>query len=97
MAQQPLVGQVVLDMEDSESHSDTLHSVGLLSLSHQSDAETSPENTTQGANIRAPSWIQTRNPSKRRSQTRTLEGAVTGIGHSLNFVLEIKDIINTGI
>jgi len=41
MTQQPLVGQCLLIVEDSRSHSDTPHSVGLLWTSDQSDAETS--------------------------------------------------------
>ena len=36
-----LVGQGLLIVEDSWSHSDTLHSVGLLWTSDQPDAETS--------------------------------------------------------
>jgi hypothetical protein len=41
MAQQPLVGQGLLIIEASRSHSDTPHSVGLLWTSDQSVAETS--------------------------------------------------------
>jgi len=41
MAQQPQVGQGLLIIEDSRSHSDTPHSVGLLWTSDQPDAETS--------------------------------------------------------
>jgi len=41
MARQPLVGQGLLIIEDSRSHSDTLPSVGLLWKSDQTDAETS--------------------------------------------------------
>jgi len=41
MAQQSPVGQGLLIIEDSRSHSDTPHSVGLLWTSDQSDAETS--------------------------------------------------------
>jgi hypothetical protein len=40
MTQQPLVGQGLLVIEASRSHSDTLHSVGLLWTSDQPDAET---------------------------------------------------------
>jgi len=39
MAQQPLVGQGLLIIEVSRSHSDTPHSVGLLWTSDQPDAE----------------------------------------------------------
>jgi hypothetical protein len=45
MAQQPLVGQGLLNVEASRSHSDTPHSVGLLWKSYQPDAETSPDST----------------------------------------------------
>jgi hypothetical protein len=41
MAQQPAVGQGLLIIEASRSHSDTPHSVGLLWTSDQPDAETS--------------------------------------------------------
>ena len=41
MAQQPLVGQGLLVIEASRSHSDTTHLVGLLWTRDQSDAETS--------------------------------------------------------
>jgi hypothetical protein len=41
MAQQPLVGQGLLIIKDSWSHSETLYSVGLLWKSDQPDAETS--------------------------------------------------------
>jgi hypothetical protein len=41
MAQQPLVGQGLLKIEASQSHSDTSHSVGLLWTSDQPNAETS--------------------------------------------------------
>ena len=41
MAQQPLVGQGLLIIEDARSHSDTPHPVGILWTSDQPDAETS--------------------------------------------------------
>jgi hypothetical protein len=41
MAQQPLVGQGLLIIKASQSHSATPHSVGLLWTSDQPDAETS--------------------------------------------------------
>jgi hypothetical protein len=41
MVQQPLVGQGLLIIEASGSHSDTPHSVGLLRTRDQPDAETS--------------------------------------------------------
>jgi len=61
------VGQGLLIIEDSLSHSDTPHSVGLLWTSDQPDAETS---TLQHIKITrnrhpCPSGIRTNNPSKR--------------------------------
>jgi len=41
MAQQPAVSQGLLIIEDSRSHSDTPHSVGLFWMSDQPVAETS--------------------------------------------------------
>jgi len=41
MTRQPLVGQGLLIDEASQLHSDTLHSLGLLWTSDQSDAMTS--------------------------------------------------------
>jgi len=41
MAEQPPVGQGLLIIEASQSHSDTPHVVGLLWTSDQTDAETS--------------------------------------------------------
>jgi len=41
MVQQPLAGQGLHIIEDSRSHSDTPHSVGLLYTSDQPDAGTS--------------------------------------------------------
>jgi len=41
MAGQSLVGQSLLNVEASRSHSDAPHSVGLLWTSDQTDAETS--------------------------------------------------------
>jgi hypothetical protein len=47
MAQEPLVGQSLLIIKASRSHSGTPHSVGFLWLSDQTDAETSTwRNTT---------------------------------------------------
>jgi hypothetical protein len=41
MTEQPLLGQDLLIVEASRSHSDTPHSVGLLWASDQPDADTS--------------------------------------------------------
>jgi hypothetical protein len=43
MAQQPLVGQGLLTLEATPSHSDTPHSLGLLWMSDQPDSETTQQ------------------------------------------------------
>jgi hypothetical protein len=55
MARQPLVGQDLLIIEASQSHSDTPHSVVLLWRSDQPDAETSQH--SQEIDIHAPGGI----------------------------------------
>jgi hypothetical protein len=67
MAQQPLLGQGLFIIEASRSHSDTLHLVGLLWASDQSNAEISTRQHTTITRDRYPYpvGIRTRNPSKR--------------------------------
>ena len=65
MAQQPLVGQGLLIIESSWSHSHTPHSVGLLWTNDQPVAETSWLHTTLTRDIHATGGIRTHNPSKR--------------------------------
>jgi hypothetical protein len=68
MAQQPLVGQGLLTIAASRSHSDTPHSAGLLCTSDQPDAETSTwQHTTNTVHDKhpCPGGIRTHNPSKR--------------------------------
>jgi hypothetical protein len=68
MLRQPLVGQGLLIVEASRSHSDTPHSVGLLRTSDQPDAETSTWQHTifsRERDIHATNGIRTRNPSWR--------------------------------
>jgi hypothetical protein len=66
MAQKTLVGQGLLIIEASRSHSDTPHSVGLLWTSNRPDAETSTwKHTTLTRDLHAPGGIRTHNPSKR--------------------------------
>jgi hypothetical protein len=66
VAQQPPVGQGLLIIEASRSHSDTPHSVGLLWTSDQPHAETLLDNTRHSQERHpCPGGIQTRNPSKR--------------------------------
>ena len=65
MAQQPLLGQDLLIVEVSRSHSDTPQSVGLLWTSDQSDAETSTWQHTTLTRNRHPcsGGFRTHNPS----------------------------------
>ena len=64
--QQPPVGQGLLIVEASRSHSDTPHSVGLLWTGDQPYAETSTrQHTTPTTDFHAPCGIRTHNPSKR--------------------------------
>jgi hypothetical protein len=67
MAQQILMGQGLLVLEVSLSKSDTPHSVGLLWLSDQPNAEifTWQHTTLKETNIHVNGGIWTRNPSKR--------------------------------
>jgi len=69
MMQQPLEGQVLLIVEVSRSHSDTPHSVGILSTSDQPNAEPSAwlQTTLTRDRHHAPSGIRTRNHSKRET------------------------------
>ena len=89
MAQQPLVGQGLLIIQDSGSHSDTPHSVGLLSTSGQPDTETSTwQHTPVTTVFHATGGIRTHNPSKR---------AATGIGieevYLLIYLRDLKELI----
>jgi hypothetical protein len=63
MAQQPLVGQSLLIIEDSRSHSDTSHI-----LEDSSALVISP-----------PAWLEPTIPASEWSQTHTLDRAATGI------------------
>jgi hypothetical protein len=66
MAQQPLVGQGLLIIEALRSHSDTPHSVGLLWMSDQPDAETSTwQHIIFTRDTHSSGRIRTHNPSKR--------------------------------
>jgi hypothetical protein len=77
IAQQPLIGQGLLVIEASRSHSDTTHWVGLLLASDQPDAETYTWQLSALTRYsHASVEIRTRNPSKRAA----LDLATTGIG-----------------
>jgi len=72
MAQQPTVGEGVLIVEVSRSHSDTPHSVGLLWTGNQPDAVTDYTQHPQESDIHASGGIRTHNPSKRAATDPSL-------------------------
>ena len=89
MAQQPPVGQSLLIIEVSQSHSDTPQSVGLLWTSDQLDAQTSAcqHNTHDTKTPMSPVGVEPTIPASVRPQTHAFDRAATGIGFSaLNFI-----------
>ena len=71
MAQQPLLGQGLLIIEASRSHSDTPRSVGHLLTSDKPEADTSTckhTTLTRERDILVPDRIRTRNPGSDRPQ-----------------------------
>jgi hypothetical protein len=82
MAQQPLVGQGLLIIEASRSHSDIPQSVGLLWTSYQPVAETSTwqHNTHKRQTSMNPAGFEPANPASERPQTHTLDRATNAIG-----------------
>jgi hypothetical protein len=82
MLQKPLVGQVILIVEASPSHSDTPHSVELRWMSDQPDVETSPENTrhSQQTDFHSRGRIRTRISSKSEVANLRLGRASLGFG-----------------
>jgi hypothetical protein len=83
MAREPIVGQGLLIVEASRSHSDTPHPVGLLWTSDQSDAEAATY-TTHNTHKRETSLLsagfEPAIPTSERPQTHTLDRAATGLG-----------------
>jgi len=71
MSQQRVVGKVLLNIEDSRSHSGTLHMVGLLWASGQPDTETyTSQNTTfTGDGLPCRRWDS--NPQSQQACGRT--------------------------
>jgi hypothetical protein len=82
MAQQPQVGQGVLIIEDSPSHSDTPHSVGLLWISRYRDLYLTTHNTHKKQTSKPPAGFEPTIPTIERPQTYALDRAATGIGTS---------------
>jgi hypothetical protein len=67
MAQHTVVGQCLLIVEGSRSHSDTPHSIGLLWMGHQSDAETSNNiQQLQETDFHVPAGFETAIPASER-------------------------------
>jgi hypothetical protein len=85
MARHPLVCQGLLIVEASQSHSDTPHSVGLLWMSDQSEAETSTwqHTTLTWDRLSCPSGIGTRKPSKRAAAVPRLRPRGPGNGSEI--------------
>jgi hypothetical protein len=83
MAQQPPVGQGLLIIEDSWSHSDTQHSEGLLTTSDQplnSDLYLTTHNNQKRQASMSPAGFEPAIPASKRPQTHALDRAATGIG-----------------
>ena len=80
MAQQPTVGQGLLRIEDSRSHSDTLQSVGLLWTSDQLVAETSTRQYTTLSTDRHPCPPVGFELTISAGETHALDGVATRTG-----------------
>jgi hypothetical protein len=83
MAQQSLVGQGLLIIEASRSHSDTSHSVGLPWTTEQAVVETSTwqHTTINKRHISIPPvGFEPTIPASDRPHTHTIDRAATGIG-----------------
>ena len=78
MAQQPIVGQGLLIIEASPSHSDTPHSVGLLLTSDQPVAGTTTHNTHKRQTSMPPAVFEPAVPASERPQTHALARTATG-------------------
>ena len=83
-AQQPLLGQGLINIEDSRTHSDTPQSIGFLWTSDKPNAEISTlQHTTLTTYTHAPGGIEPTIPASERPQTHALDRAATGIGQVL--------------
>ena len=83
MVQQSPVGQGLLIIESTRSHSDTPQSVGLLWTSDQPDADTSTHITHNRQTYMPLAGIESVIPATERTQTRYLDRAATGISAKL--------------
>ena len=86
MAQQPLVGQGLLIIEASLSHSDTPYAVGLLWMSDQPNAETKHSTHKRQTDIHDPAGFEPTIPVSERPQTHALDRAAAGIGCILHYL-----------
>jgi len=78
--QQPLMGQDILFIEATRSHSDTPHLVGILWTNDQPDAETSIwQHTAIIRDIHAQAGFEPVIPASKRPQTHALDPAAAGI------------------
>jgi hypothetical protein len=91
MAQQPLMGQVLLIIEASQSHSDTPYSVGLHWTSDQPDAETT-HNTHKKQTSMPPTGFETTIPASERPQNHALDRTASRIGYW--WILQIINPLN---
>jgi len=82
MVQEPPLGQGLLIIEASRSHSDTPHSVGLLWTSDQPDTETSTWQHTTITRDRCmpPKGFEPTIPVTKRPQTHEFDRAATESG-----------------
>ena len=82
MAGQPPVGQGLLNIDSSRSHSDTPYSVELLCTSDQPDSENSTcqHPTHKRLTSMTPAVFEPTIPASQRPQTEALDRAATGIG-----------------
>jgi hypothetical protein len=81
MARQPPVGQGLLIIEASRSHSGTPHMVGLLWTSDQPDTETfTRQHTTLTTDIHTLASFEPAVLGSERPETHTLDRTATGIG-----------------
>jgi len=69
MAPEPLVGQALLIIEASRSHSDTPHSIGLLWMSDQPEAETCTWQNTALTRDRSPCPRLESNPQSQQANS----------------------------
>jgi hypothetical protein len=95
MAHQPLVGQGLLIIEASRSHSNTRHSIGLLWMSDQPDAVTSTEqHTTLTRDGHSCSRrIRTYNPANRASADPHLTVALRYLKEKMDSIFRISLLI----